>query len=255
MLTKPTLVLALCLLGSGTAQDARQELQSIQQEYDQEFAELLKAAKALGDDKQAAALFEEFQKTLVPEFAERFALVARAHPGTEDAFEGWSRVIDLSSQGLSGERTAEALGALTRDFLTSEKLESLAINLRFEASVVGEERSIEALRKLAAGSPHRKVQAAAWYSLAAVLGEERKPDDPRLAEAQQVLARLASYDDVEALDGRSYAKAAAALRFALEHLRPGQLCPDFKAVDAEGAGFQLSDYKGKVVLIDFWGFW
>ena len=43
--------------------------------------------------------------------------------------------------------------------------------------------------------------------------------------------------------------------FALENLVVGKACPDFGAVDAEGASFKLSDYKGKVVLVDFWGFW
>ncbi|MSR63509.1 MAG: redoxin domain-containing protein [Planctomycetes bacterium] len=255
ILTKPGLALALCLLGSFTAQDAKQELQSIQKELDQEFKELRKAAKELTDEQEVGALYEEFQQKVLPEFAERLAVVARANPGTDVGFDGWSHVFGLASQGLSGQLPGEALTALTRDFLPSEKLESLAINLRFEAPMVGEAKALQALRKLAASSPHRKVQAAALYSLGAVLGEKRKPDDPRLAEAKQVLAQLASYDDVKSLNGSSYAKSGAALIFALENLSPGRPCPDFNAVDAEGAGFKLSDYKGKVVLIDFWGFW
>ena len=35
----------------------------------------------------------------------------------------------------------------------------------------------------------------------------------------------------------------------------GNLAPDFEAKDVEGKAFKLSDYRGKVVLLDFWGFW
>jgi peroxiredoxin len=34
-----------------------------------------------------------------------------------------------------------------------------------------------------------------------------------------------------------------------------QLAPGFTAQDATGASFNLSDYKGKVVLLDFWATW
>jgi len=35
----------------------------------------------------------------------------------------------------------------------------------------------------------------------------------------------------------------------------GKQAPDFTAKDADGASFKLSDYRGKVVVLDFWGFW
>ena len=49
--------------------------------------------------------------------------------------------------------------------------------------------------------------------------------------------------------------AAESSLFELEHLQVGMKAPDFEAVDQGGEGFRLSDYGGKVVLVDFWGFW
>ena len=43
--------------------------------------------------------------------------------------------------------------------------------------------------------------------------------------------------------------------FEIEHLQIGMVAPDFEAQDETGASFKLSDYKGKVVVLDFWGFW
>jgi len=35
----------------------------------------------------------------------------------------------------------------------------------------------------------------------------------------------------------------------------GKQAPEFSAKDADGVAFKLSDYRGKVVVLDFWGFW
>lgn len=48
---------------------------------------------------------------------------------------------------------------------------------------------------------------------------------------------------------------AAAEEFELKHLGIGCEAPDFDASTIEGHEFSLSDYRGKVVLLDFYGFW
>jgi hypothetical protein len=35
----------------------------------------------------------------------------------------------------------------------------------------------------------------------------------------------------------------------------GQVAPEIVAEDLDGQTFKLSDYRGKVVLLDFWGNW
>ena len=39
------------------------------------------------------------------------------------------------------------------------------------------------------------------------------------------------------------------------NLAIGNVAPDFTTKDAEGVEFKLSDYRGKVVMLDFWGDW
>jgi hypothetical protein len=47
----------------------------------------------------------------------------------------------------------------------------------------------------------------------------------------------------------------AALMQEAEHLEPGLTAPDIEGEDLDGAKVRLSDYRGKVVLLDFWGDW
>lgn len=38
-------------------------------------------------------------------------------------------------------------------------------------------------------------------------------------------------------------------------LKEGEVVPDIEGVDTDGTRFKISDYRGKVVMIDFWGNW
>lgn len=35
----------------------------------------------------------------------------------------------------------------------------------------------------------------------------------------------------------------------------GAAAPEIVGKDLDGVAFKLSDYRGKVVVLDFWGFW
>lgn len=43
--------------------------------------------------------------------------------------------------------------------------------------------------------------------------------------------------------------------FELEHLQVGSIAPEIEGADFDGVEFRLSDYRGKVVMLDFWGQW
>jgi hypothetical protein len=74
-------------------------------------------------------------------------------------------------------------------------------------------------------------------------------DEDRSAAAAD-LQKVASV----ATDADILVQAKDAL-FELENLQVGCTAPDIVAKDTDGVDFKLSDYRGKVVLLDFWGFW
>jgi cytochrome oxidase Cu insertion factor (SCO1/SenC/PrrC family) len=51
-----------------------------------------------------------------------------------------------------------------------------------------------------------------------------------------------------------HAKADQEIKEALR-FEVGSVPPEINGVDMDGVPFKLSDYRGKVVLLDFWGFW
>jgi hypothetical protein len=48
---------------------------------------------------------------------------------------------------------------------------------------------------------------------------------------------------------------AARQLYALRNIKVGKVPPEIAGNDMDGTAFKLSDYRGKVILLDFWGFW
>ncbi len=238
------------------APDPATKLATIEQEFEQEQKAFYADLKAAASDEDAQHLYEGFAQDVVSAYAKRYEALALESRGTETSFKAWRKVFDLGSMYHNAEALRKALDALMAEHAQREELADLTLGLRYGAQQIGEERVIGALRTLAERSPHRKVKASALYNLGATLGENRPAGDPQLAEARAILCSVAKdYAEVELYPGRTCGQAAEAFLFELDHLQVGMPAPEFAAVDAEGASFRLSDYKGKVVLIDFWGFW
>ncbi|MBT4693868.1 MAG: redoxin domain-containing protein [Planctomycetaceae bacterium] len=82
---------------------------------------------------------------------------------------------------------------------------------------------------------------------------DRTPGNQAKAEKlyQQVVDE---YADVSYLRGNLGDRAAGAL-FATKNIAIGKVAPEITAEDIDGVKFKLSDYRGKVVVLDFWGDW
>ena len=51
------------------------------------------------------------------------------------------------------------------------------------------------------------------------------------------------------------ASQVASKLFVMQNLSVGKEAPEIAAADLDGVEFKLSDYRGKIVFLDFWGDW
>jgi hypothetical protein len=122
--------------------------------------------------------------------------------------------------------------------------------LRAQTMVIGSERTLELYEQCARQSTTRGSIALALLSKASFIGtrESGFPEpQPVVIEIYRDLAEhYADTDSGQRAKGRL---------FRHERLQVGMQVPDFETEDVEGQPFKLSDYAGKVVVLDFWGFW
>jgi hypothetical protein len=74
-----------------------------------------------------------------------------------------------------------------------------------------------------------------------------------LKESEELLRRAADkFCDVKLASGGTVGDKANSELDDVLHLTVGKFAPDIEGEDQDGKKFKLSDYRGKVVLLDFW---
>jgi AhpC/TSA family len=258
-----------------------EQFQVLQQQYDRASG----SGKPLTDAERLKFIGEVYKRRNA--LAHKFLMLAEQYPGDPIALDAlmiavWQVNSTPWTVELVGEDTAreKAFAILQRDHLKSDKLAPLCQRVSY-----GFCKEYETfLRSVAAQNPHKTVQATASLALGQFLNSRLERLD--LCREQPTLAA-----EFGALYGKEYVADllrqdhAAALReieanfeqtsrqfgdvevsggvvrelverelFAFRYLRVGKHAPDIQGEDQEGRRFKLSDYRGKVVLLDFWSF-
>jgi hypothetical protein len=111
-------------------------------------------------------------------------------------------------------------------------------------------------RKLLAGVDAKRLESLEGYYGKDTLAKLRTADPAALErEGEQVFEQVvANFADVKSGRG-TLGDAATGDLFELRNLAVGKQAPDIEGEDVDGVRFKLSDYRGQVVFLDFWGFW
>jgi hypothetical protein len=182
----------------------------------------------------------------------------------------------------AGDDSERAVGMLLAEHIESESLGEVCSVF---ARRVKDGRPF--LERVMADSPHREVRASARFFLASLMlqeveyadslidGDEDTQKGYREYLGEEVADRLATLDRAAATaQARAYMEqilsddpdvehpykgtlgaAAEGILFEMDNLVVGKVAPDIEGNDLDGVPFKLSDYRGKVVVLDFWGNW
>ncbi len=264
--------------GQSKSATPAEQYRAIVREYD-----LAASGTGVTSDEERRKVIARVDK-LRPGLAQKFLELAEEHPTDPIAVDALMRAVwtvnnnAFPTAGKDGPG-AKAMTLLLRDHVRSEKLGPIC--LRMSAGFRGEYETF--LRTILELNPHRNVQALAHLALAQFLNDRLQRvgqirEDPELAkEYEKVFGRdllleferkdAAAVDkEVEALYEQARDKyadekipyagtvgeQAKAALFEFRHLRVGREAPDIEGEDQDGQRFKLSDYRGQVVLLDFW---
>lgn len=192
-------------------------------------------------------------------------------------------VVTLPLYGEEGKKLQHlALERLGRDHAASDQLGLIVLRLNYDPSSA----AAKFLRAIADKNPEDELKGKATYGLGAmlhraaalnrqmhgrpdeeqrletVLGKEtaewmRTVDADRLEkEAEELFETVAEkFASVPMYGEETLGDAARGQLFEIRNLGIGKTAPEIEGEDLDGTPFKLSDYRGKVVVIDFWGNW
>ena len=163
----------------------------------------------------------------------------------------------LQQVSTSGRDLATVLECKSRWYqkLVSEHADSAAMEVAFNylrgeggTGSLDAKRTLELLDTLLATTTREAMKARVLFAMPDVIA---RANDPEAAKKKLELYERLAKD----YPNTPEARRARGVLNSERNLSIGSLAPDFTTKDVDGVEFKLSDYRGKVVVLDFWGFW
>ena len=217
------------------------------QAWEAHVAELREVEKNGGPPIAADA----FESPLIP-FVAQFDAAAKEYAGTPDAipFLTWLAQNALPMVGDQRKAAKDAVRTLVTTHSKSPRLEDLGWMVGRLDYFYDDDQALEVGVQLEKESPSPKVRAYATFSRVGATINKAPVDSDEFRTAKTEMLKV--LEGVEIKDLSSAVKTRIKMR---ENFSLGMSPPDIKGFDLDGAPFALSDYKGKVLFIDFWGDW
>ncbi len=266
--------------GSSAAAETFQVIQSEFESASQEWMASYNKAREGGADR--AELSKMVASRPNPkDYVARIKAIVTADATSADA--GAASVWLITRGRVTGADLGFAMDVLAKHHMDSEEMETVMTSLsrnpapavsRFMAKALegaqgdmlasalmasGEQLKSAAsvARTLAAGTEEDLERYSGYYGREAA--EVLKSADAGAYEARAValFERLIADEELSAVAFRRETMGAVAKRtlFELQNLSIGKVAPDIVGEDLDGTPMKLSDYRGKVVVLDFWGDW
>jgi hypothetical protein len=195
-------------------------------------------------------------------FAAQIFEIAEKFPKDSSTCDALFFVVEIMPAGTK--QSAKALDLIAENHL-AQPLVARSLN-RLEQNPAAEKLLRSAFEK----HPDKDVQALAAFYLARNLKmqsnlPEKNPQEAAAARQQaetlydRVIKDFGTLKDPNVSSpkskGRTLRELAEPELFEVRFLSIGSTVLDIEADDLDGKAFKLSDYQGKVVLLDFWGHW
>lgn len=153
--------------------------------------------------------------------------------------------VDPLIVALRSARYEEAVAPRAIELLQAHHIESEKLGAICHVLGYGSAKDVTGfLAEVIAKNPRNEIKATASLSLGQLLA----PKDPKQAEKH-------FNDVIEKYGTKEQKKSAKGELFEMHNLAIGKVAPEIKGEDVDGKKFKLSDYRGKVVVLDFWGDW
>ncbi|MEM7386683.1 MAG: hypothetical protein AAF514_17235, partial [Verrucomicrobiota bacterium] len=208
----------------------------IQSAHEKMMADYQVAYRRARTNEERLAAQKEFQ----PQIGAR---AIRALIASDPSHEDVPAALLWGMQMVRVPLTAELQRILTKHHLGSEHLVGILFGLSYQNPG---EKSRAWLEKLRSDHPDDRIGGMAAFVLS---GAASDPEKTRLLKEASGRVGDLVYAEMPIqpmIEGEIFER---------EHLAIGKVAPEIEGDDIEGIPFKLSDYRGKVVVIDFWGDW
>ncbi len=225
------LVIVPAWAGQDSSSPAADEIRRLQREVQ------LKQQQLLAQYRQVPA-----------SYAPKFLDIAQKNPKDAAAFEALTWIVTNAGTSPEAGKAAELL---------VDHADKIDATLVPRLRVLRDANLDKLLRAVMEKNPKMETQGHAALTLAQVLKQRAEQGQPAARkEAEKLFEQvIEKYGDVKAARGTLADQARSELAEIKSAIVVGGVIPEIDGEDMDGKKFKISEYRGKVVMLDFWGHW
>ena len=242
--------------------EGQKKLDSIRNEFKKLQDDVIQEYKDAKSPEEAQKLIPKIQKNLLKLPREDFAKKALALSKTlkssdQGSFDSLVFAMSMVARGSNKEIMKEAVDLIVKDHSKNPKMASVLgfISTSPDGAAI--------LEKIATKTEDRNIAGLAWYAITENLQQQTGEVGIKQAEelnkrTEMIYEKLAKdYADVAMANGRgTIGSTIKAALFELQNLSIGKVAPEVLCLNIDGdKDDKLSNYKGKVVVLDIWATW
>ena len=236
------------------------DVAGVNQEFREQTEELRKRIARMPFDKQ-----REASLTFTNSYQQKFFEIGTADPDSWSGFQGLFLTVSLlNDTPESQQRCGEALKHLAKHHLDRKDLGDVAMQMADEEFDLGRKFCSFVVKK----SPHKEAQANAALALGRntmyLLENSGEISLAKIESRRKLVKSIISgvkknYSDVQMSRSPfmrvTFGDMAEVLESQLDACPFGRPAEEIEGIDFHGATFKLSDYRGQVVMLDFFVNW
>lgn len=259
-----------------SAEDALAKVDALTKAFDEQMADFRKKFQAASAEEKVQL---RSQAPKPDQFIDNLQKLAELHPKTDASLNALSWIVQRVRMGDAHDR---ALDVLAENHADSQVLKPVILGLQFQIASpkISEvfdkllanckdpnqlglvhfvrlqyQRRVEDVRTALSDDPETAKRFEADF------GKDRIDyiqSFPTMSEEELLGAMekiIAEHGNVALSETKTIAQALEGDIFEIKFLQVGKEAPDIEGEDIDGIAFKLSDYRGKVILLDFWGDW
>ena len=187
-------------------------------------------------------------------FIPKFRAYADKHAGQSEVMPALLWLVQYGDGRPRDQCEAvRALAELRRDHAADPSIKQFLPRLRASLSWVGQDRMIDLHERILKVNKDRETIADVTFGLGYLVFPGNHMAEIRRHDAERSTALFEK--TVREFPGTDAAGKATRMLFEAKHLQNGMQAPDFVGKDIDGKEIRLSQFRGQVVLLSFFGFW
>lgn len=246
----------------------------LQASYQQDYQTYRDEFDKLKNEHSAMETFDIVsRREPTPVYCAAFWKLVQTVPESDVALKSCLWIVNarrvLGSEKQSQEYRQQATRHLQKHFLGRPEMAEY-VPVGIDAFVKPEDRHrspvplehrVSAAEEFMESNQHPEVQARTTFYIAERLMDEVKwigpsgntPNPERIELCRKYYTRIKNeFPDHKHFLYGTYGEAAERMLFDLDHMLVGKTPPDFTATDLNDRRVSLSDYRGQLVIVDFW---